>query len=93
MGPRELAEALKEELADALADTEGGAAPPAVEAVEPPQEIRADAVFHVIVRAAGGAALRVDLPANLAVSYLADEEAAVDEWRRWVRDLLQRIEG
>jgi hypothetical protein len=32
-------------------------------------------------------AVETDLPTGLAMAYLADEEAAVDEWKSWVAGL------
>lgn len=91
MQPPELAVALKEELEAALAGADGGTAPFPVVSVEAPEEIRADTCFRITIRPAEGPAVPVELPTNLAVAYLADEEAAVDEWRLWLHELIERL--
>jgi hypothetical protein len=92
MGPEEAAETLLEELEECLADLAGVTARPAV-ALQPPEELRADTSFQVRVSLAGVGSAESELPVNLALGYLADEEAAVDEWRLWVQAFWERLSG
>ncbi len=83
MSPEEAAEALREELEETLADVHG-MLDFRVSSVEPPRNLGADTYFHVTIDIGRGQASR-RLPTGLAMAYLADEEAAVDEFKRWVR--------
>jgi hypothetical protein len=90
MGPEEAASLLREELEECFADLTGWPATAAV-VLRPPQQLRADESFQVSVRLAGAGSVESELPVNLALGYLADEEAAVDEWRLWVHELVERL--
>lgn len=90
MSPDEAARLLREELEDALAEGTAGPATACTLAVQPPPDLAPDTCFQV--RASlGPRTVESDLPTGLAMAYLADEEAAVDEWKRWVADLRQRL--
>jgi hypothetical protein len=91
MDREELSRLLLEELAEALADLSDDAQIVGVQAVTPPATLEAGASFRVKLSPAPGLSLDVDLPANLAIGYLADEEAAVDEFRLWLHDLRTRL--
>ncbi|UCF20075.1 MAG: hypothetical protein JSU87_01300 [Gemmatimonadota bacterium] len=92
MGPEEAAQLLAEEIEECLAELAGATAAPGVE-IQPPRELRADRSFWLSVYPGIGAAFEFELPVNLALGYLADEEAAVDEWRLWLHTLWQRVVG
>lgn len=86
MTPHELAQNVKDELAEAIADLELPR-PLSVVDVVPPTRLDADTYLSVILATADGTAAEIALSSSLAVGYLADEEAAVDEWRLWIHDL------
>lgn len=89
MNPIEAALELHGELEAALADEGAGVA--RVLAVRPPPDLGADRVFHITLALPGSRDHTVDLPVALAMGYLADEEAAVDEWKTWVVELVGRL--
>ena len=91
MDREELSRLLWEELVEALADLSDDAAAARVESVTPPPRLEAGASFRVRLAPASGPGFETDLPANLAIGYLADEEAAVDEFRHWLHELWQRL--
>lgn len=78
------------ELAAALDEERGGEAVHVV-AVRPPSDLGADRVFRVTLAVSDSHERTVDLPVPLAMGYLADEEAAVDEWKRWVLDQVGQL--
>ncbi len=90
MGPEEAARLLGEELEEYLAELAGASAAPGLK-IHPPPELSADRSFRICVSPARGADLEIELPVNLALGYLADEEAAVDEWRLWLHALWDRV--
>jgi hypothetical protein len=90
VNPDLAARLLHEELDDAFADPSDGQATEYSLAVRPPADLAADTAFRIRV-SRGPLVLETDLPTGLAVAYLADEEAAVDEWKRWLADLRQRL--
>ncbi len=51
--------------------------------MKPPADLSPDTHFTVTVERAGERR-RAELPTGLAMAYLADEEAAVDEWKTWL---------
>ncbi len=86
MTPGEAADELREEIEAALVGI-GRASAVRVQSVEPPEDLGADTCFQVtIVSERGSGAF--DLPTGLAMAYLADEEAAVDEFKLWLQSLL-----
>ncbi len=93
MNPREAAERIREELTEALAEAVAHGSDLVVRHVSAPPDLGADRHFEITLssRRDPRRTLRVDLPASLAMGYLADEEAAVDEWRRWVQSLRERF--
>jgi len=91
MDREELSRLLLEELAEALSDLCDDAQTASVESVTPPATLEPGACFRVKLSLAPGRTLDVDLPANLAIGYLADEEAAVDEFRHWLHELGPRL--
>jgi hypothetical protein len=90
MEPVEAALELQGELESALEDESAGAVI-RVLAVRPPPDLGADRVFRVILALPGSRDWTVDLPVPLAMGYLADEEAAVNEWKGWVLELVARL--
>jgi hypothetical protein len=84
VSPEEAAIALREEIEAALA--EAPAPRGRLRSVEPPADLGADTCFRITLEARG-AGLVVELPTGLAMAYLADEEAAVDEFKKWLADL------
>ncbi|UCC71213.1 MAG: hypothetical protein JSV86_12560 [Gemmatimonadota bacterium] len=90
MHPDEAASQLREELEDALADLAEGRVEGPVRAVLPPPDLGPDTSFSVEL-STGSQLTRVSLPTGLAMAYLADEEAAVDEWKCWVAALRERV--
>ncbi len=91
MHPQEAARLLRGELEDALAHPGDGPARAVALTILPPADLAPDTAF--LVRASlGRQTLEVDLPTGLAIGYLADEEAAVDEWKSWVAALLARLQ-
>lgn len=86
MSPAEAAQALREELEAAFLELADVGRPPQVHAVHPPQDLGADRDFLITISAGEADPLEIALPAGLALGYLADEEAAVDEWHHWVSD-------
>lgn len=91
MTPQKLARTLQEELDEALADLHGGASCAWIRAVDPPTRLEAGTSFRISACTSAAQPIEVELPTNLALSYLADEEAAVDEWRHWLRALWGRL--
>lgn len=93
MTPEEAAHELEEELEAALADLAPAGPRVEVRVVHRPIDLGPEASFRLTVRpATGRPAIVIEVPVTLVIGYLADEEAAVDEWRRWVRDLRQRLD-
>ncbi len=90
MTPEELARSLRDELEEALADV-AGATPIEVVGIGPPSDLGPDRSFLISLRCGRGPTLEVALPVPLAAGYLADEESAVDEWKRWVAGLAARL--
>ena len=90
MSPDDAARLLQEELEDALAQEPAGPPATLALAVRPPPDLAPDTCFRV--RASlGPLTVESDLPTGLAIAYLADEEAAVDEFKSWVAELRQRL--
>ncbi|MGD8698323.1 MAG: hypothetical protein PVJ43_03470 [Gemmatimonadales bacterium] len=81
---------MRGELADAFADLE---LPKPLEVLDivPPHLIDAESVLSVVIAQKGGPIVHLALPSSLAFGYLADEEAAVDEWRLWIHDIVARF--
>lgn len=92
MTPEELAQSLREELEEALAEAIG-VKPVAVIGIAAPPDLGPDRSFIISLRFGRGAPLEIALPVPLAAGYLADEESAVDEWKRWVAELAVRLRG
>ncbi len=90
MTPEELAQSLHDELAETLAEI-AGPTPVEVLAIGAPPDLGPDRYFLISVRLGTGSAFDVALPVPLAAGYLADEESAVDEWKRWVAELAARL--
>jgi hypothetical protein len=90
VNPSEAARALREEIIWTLTDLSGGAPAVTVLAVLPPDNLGADTSFRVRLRAADGRRVEADLPSGLVMGYLADEEAAVDEWKTVVGGIWER---
>ena len=90
MTPHELAEQIRDELAEALADLELPQ-PLQVLDVVPPALLDADTSLSVTIVGSAGKPVQLALPSSLAIGYLADEEAAVDEWRIWVQEIVRRV--
>jgi hypothetical protein len=90
--PEELARALQDELDEALAEI-AGATPVRIVDVSAPPDLGPDRVFLISLSSGSGSLLDVALPAPLAAGYLADEESAVDEWKRWLAALAARLGG
>ena len=82
MLPEEVAVALREEIEMGLGDL---GVEVRVVAVEAPADLGADGCFRVRLETEAGLIER-ELPSGLAVAYLADEEAAVDEFKLWLRN-------
>lgn len=84
---------IREELTASLGDLADGPHDVRVVAVVADGDL--DAGTYITVSASSRSARRHDfrLPATLAIGYLADEEAAVDEWRRWVHDVWEEVTG
>ena len=89
MTPQDVALEILEELEEALSDLDGSEGLH-VRDVQPPDDLAPDTFFVVTVSGADGKPTAIELPTSLAIGYLADEEAAVDEWRLWVRAVAQR---
>jgi hypothetical protein len=90
MNPEAAAHLLREELEDALADPGDGPAKAVALTINPPADLAPDTSFRI--RASLGTnSVDTELPTGLAIAYLADEEAAVDEWKSWVARLRQRL--
>ena len=87
MEPKEAAERTREEIEAWLDDWEGGEA--VLQSVEAPPHLAADTRFTLIFTNPRTRESRVvHLPTGLALGYLADEEAAVDEWKNWLHSVL-----
>lgn len=93
MTPDEAARSLQAELGEALASSAETSAAARIEAVTPPPDLGPDREFLIDAVRSDGERLRFRLPASLVAAYLADEEAAVDEWRRRVERFTRRIRG
>ena len=85
MTPLEAAEELREELEEALSDI-GGDSDVRVLSVDPPDDFGPDTTFRVTIEL-GGSSAPHELSTGLAIAFLADEEAAVDEFKRWVWEM------
>jgi hypothetical protein len=90
MRPQELASDIQDELADALIDLELPQRLSVIEVV-PPDQLDAESCLYVTLASADGTTASLELPSSLAVGYLADEEAAVDEWRLWIQEIAARL--
>lgn len=88
MTPEDAAHEIAEEMQAAFRDL-GSRSDLYVEAVRPPPNLGPDTTFTVVL-AAGRRRFEVTLPSTLALGYLADEEAAVDEWRGWIHETWSR---
>jgi hypothetical protein len=86
MTPQELVQQIKDELADALNDLDLSRRLQVLD-IAPPAQLDAETSLTVTIAATGGRIAELALPTSLAIGYLADEEAAVDEWRHWVQDI------
>ncbi len=82
MLPEDAAVALREEIEMGLVDL---GVEVRVVVVEAPADLGPDTCFRVRLEIKGGL-IESELPSGLAVAYLADEEAAVDEFKGWLRD-------
>lgn len=83
------AQELEDYLQTALEEHLGEEEPIAVRA-EAPDEEGPGSVVHVVVRA-GAREVHANLSSALLRAYLADEEAAVDEFKNWVAQLARRL--
>lgn len=83
-------EEIQAALEAALEDYAIGGNPIAIRVWEPEPGEAPGRSFLVTVKA-GGRELRDELPVGLASAYLADEEAAVDEFKRWVAEWIARL--
>jgi hypothetical protein len=91
MHPQEAARLLRGELEDALARPGDRPARAVALTILPPADLAPDTSFRV--RAClDPHTVEVDLPTGLAMGYLADEEAAVDEWKHWVSGLIKCLQ-
>ncbi len=90
MTPHELAEQIRDELTEALSDLELPQ-PLQVLDVVPPALLDAETSLSVTIAGSAGKPVQLALPSSLAIGYLADEEAAVDEWRIWVQEIVNRV--
>lgn len=93
MTPEEAARLLAEELEAALGELSGPAARARINTVYAPPDFGPDRSFRIALLSSSGDTVELALPATLALAYLADEEAAVDEWRAWVREIWKRCCG
>lgn len=84
---------LTEEIEASLDDLSDRPGEVEVEATASGQDIEAGGTIAVSATWRAGGARHFQLPANLAIGYLADEEAAVDEWRHWVHDVWSDLTG
>lgn len=84
---------LREELQASLNDLAERPGEIRVEATASVQGIEAGGTIVVSATSRAGGSRRFQLPANLAIGYLADEEAAVDEWRHWVHQVWKDLTG
>lgn len=91
MNPERAAVEIRGELEAALEDWGGTAEPARVRSVEAPPDLGSDRYFRVTLSASAAHDQVVKLPAALAMGYLADEEAAVDEFKLWVAELWERL--
>ncbi len=90
MTPKEAAQLLRDELEAALTDLAGESSTHRVAHVLPPEDLSADTCFRITLLSEAGSA-ELELSTRLAMGYLADEEAAVDEWRHWVHEVWDRL--
>ena len=93
MTNEEMSRALTEELAQAFEDLADELTVPRVCSVTPPAELTSTASFQVHLATGDGTRAEVAIPVNLVIGYLADEEAAVDEWRHWVHEVASRLQS
>ena len=84
---------VREELVAGLNDLAEGPNDVTVEAVATDQSLEAGTFITVSASSAAAGRRDFKLPATLAIGYLADEEAAVDEWRHWVHDSWHEMTG
>lgn len=90
MEPKQAAERLREEIEEWLADWHGGELE--LRSVEPPSDLGANTSFTLIFANPRQRRTRlVSLASGLAIGYLADEEAAVDEWKQWLHSVLSDL--
>jgi hypothetical protein len=83
---------MKEELEEAFIDLGGEGHGVRITAVGPPPDLGPDTAFELTIdRGADASPVVIELPTSLAMGYLADEEAAVDEWRHWVHRLWEQL--
>lgn len=87
----ETARAIFDELSEAFRDLDEAGTVKVLD-VSAPTELTPTTSFHVTLQAGSAAAVALALPATLAIGYLADEEAAVDEWRHWVHQAWQALQ-
>ena len=90
MTPQEAARLLQAELQEALAELSDTVGDARLHQVRPPPDLGPDTAFRVSA-ASSSRHVELELPSALAIAYLADEEAAVDEWKHWVAALAQRL--
>ena len=87
MDPETAAERTREEIEAWLAEWEGGELQ--LQSLEAPSHLGANTCFTLAFANPRTRASRiVFLPTGLALGYLADEEAAVDEWKSWLHSVL-----
>lgn len=91
MDPDRAAAAIGGELQATLDDPETGLTRAQVRSVAAPADLGADRTFLITLSIPGSRDHVAELPVPLAIGYLADEEAAVDEWKGWVADLSRRL--
>lgn len=88
MTPDEIALSLQEEIELTLTELASGNARASV-FVLPPPELTPGSHFTISVETPDAAPVVRELSTNLALGYLADEEAAVDEWRLWLVPIVE----
>ncbi len=88
---QEYARLIHEELEEALGDADPQV-DIRVELVEAAEDGAPNTCFLIrLCFPSRGTRATIQLPSTLALGFLADEEAAVDEWRHWVHNLLERF--
>lgn len=85
--------ALREELEESLNDLADRPGEVTIEATASARDLEAGGSIAVSASWRTGRRREFQLPANLAIGYLADEEAAVDEWRHWVHNVWEDLTG